>query len=155
MTLWPGQPLDLQWGHDDRPATGPAELKKASLLRFFAKLDAGDLSAFELFAPDFVHHHPLPGAGDGTRDGARRGMTLLREAIPDLRIAVQSVLVEGEAAAVRLRSSGTLKRPLPGLEAPLGPIELRVALLYRFAGAQIAEEWIDRAASTMWESKGT
>jgi L-ascorbate metabolism protein UlaG (beta-lactamase superfamily)/predicted ester cyclase len=152
MTLWPGQHLDVHWGYDLRPDGGPAEQKKASLLRFFARLEAGDLGAFELFAPDFVHHHPLPGAGDGTRDGARRGLSLLREAIPDLRIAVQSVLVEGDAAAVRIRTSGTLKRQLPGLGAPLGPIELVVSMLYRFAGAQILEEWIDHDASTTWDA---
>src|SRR5439155_640223 len=61
MTLTPGQRLDVNWGYGARSSGGPAEQKKASLLGFFAKLNAGDLSAFELFTPDFVHHHPLPG----------------------------------------------------------------------------------------------
>ncbi|MDB4980875.1 MAG: fold metallo-hydrolase [Myxococcales bacterium] len=152
MTLWPGQRLSIHWGDDARPEADPAVQKRAALLRFFARLDAGDLDAFELFAPDFVHHHPLPGSGDGTRDGARRGMARLREAIPDVRITVERLIVEGEAAAVRILTSGTLTRPLPGLDAPLGPIRLKVSMLYRFAGAQIAEEWIDRETSTTWAS---
>jgi hypothetical protein len=45
-------------------------------------------------------------------------------------------------------NSGTLKRPLPGLDAPLGPVQLNVIMLYRFVGAQIAEEWFDVDAST-------
>jgi L-ascorbate metabolism protein UlaG (beta-lactamase superfamily)/predicted ester cyclase len=152
MTLTPGQRLDLHWGYGARQGGGPAEQKKASLVDFFAKLNAGDLSAFDLFTGDFVHHHPLPG-GDPTREGARRGMAAMREAIPDMRVTVESVIVEGEVAAVRIVNSGTLKRPLPGLDVPLGPVQLNIIMLYRFVGAQIAEEWFDVDASTRWSAK--
>jgi L-ascorbate metabolism protein UlaG (beta-lactamase superfamily)/predicted ester cyclase len=152
MTLTPGQQLDVERGYSPRPESSPAAQKRASLLGFFEKLNAGDLGAYDLFTADFVHHRPLPGAGDATREGARRGMGLMREAIPDMRIAVEAVIVEGEVAAVRIVNVGTLKQKLPGLNAPLGPITLNVTMLYRFAGAQIAEEWLDVDASTKWDS---
>jgi L-ascorbate metabolism protein UlaG (beta-lactamase superfamily)/predicted ester cyclase len=153
MTLTPGQRLDVQWGDGPRAGGGAAEQKKASLLAFFAKLNAGDLSAFDLFTPGFVHHHPLPGA-DPTREGARRGMARMREAIPDMRIAVDAVIVEGEVAAARIVNSGTLKQELPGFAAPPGPVQMNVTMLYRFEGAQIAEEWFDVDASTRWRTEG-
>jgi L-ascorbate metabolism protein UlaG (beta-lactamase superfamily)/predicted ester cyclase len=149
MTLTPGQRLDVDWGYEASTDGGAAEQKKASLFGFFAKLNDGDLSAFDLFTPDFVHHHPLPG-GDPTREGARRGMAAMREAIPDMRVTVEGVVVEGEVAAVRIVNSGTLKRPLTGLDVPLGPVQLNIIMLYRFVGAQIAEEWFDVDASTRW-----
>jgi len=152
MTLTPGQRLEVHWGYGARQGGGPAERKKASLVDFFTKLNAGDLGAFDIFTADFVHHHPLPG-GDPTREGARRGMAAMREAIPDMRVNVEGVIVEGEVAAVRIVNSGTLKRALPGLDVPLGPVQLNIIMLYRFVGAQIAEEWFDVDASTKWSAK--
>jgi L-ascorbate metabolism protein UlaG (beta-lactamase superfamily) len=151
ITLKPGKRLAVRWGgdgHDDDAATAR---RLESLLGFFAKLDGGDLSAFDLFAPGFVHHKPLPGAGDGTREGARRGFAQLREVVPDLRLRVESLLVEGDAVAVRLAQTGTVARQLPGWQLPLGKLDGHVFMLYRFDGAQIVEEWIDSAASLAWD----
>jgi SnoaL-like polyketide cyclase len=77
-------------------------------------------------------------------------MALMREAIPDMRTTVKAVIVEGEVAAARIVTSGTMKRPIQGLGMPLGPIELSITMLYRFVGSQIAEEWFDVDASTRW-----
>ena len=136
VALSPGKELAIRWGF----AAGSD--RQRSVLDFFAKLDAGDLSAFELFAPSFVHHKPLPGAGDDTREGARRGFGLFRDAVPDLHLEVESVLVEGEGVAVRVRRSGTLKRAIPDLQLPVGPFSDDMFMLYRFEGPQITEEWI-------------
>jgi predicted ester cyclase len=151
ITLKPGKELALQWGfaapHDDAVAH-----KQKALLDFFARLEAGDVSAFDLFAPGFVHHSPLPGAGDNTREGARRGFARLREAVPDQRLKVEGLLVEGEGVAVRLCHAGTLTRALPGLDVPLGQFERRLFMLYRFDGPKIVEEWIDGASAPANES---
>jgi L-ascorbate metabolism protein UlaG (beta-lactamase superfamily)/predicted ester cyclase len=152
IAMRPGKQLAIHWGFDTPSADAGVTQKRALLLDFFARLDRGDLSAFELFGPGFVHHRPLPGAGDGTRDGARRGFALLREAVPDLRLRVDSILVEGEGAAVRLAHAGTLRRAVPGLHLAEGAFDQRIFMLYRFEGAHIAEEWIDSAASTAWDA---
>jgi L-ascorbate metabolism protein UlaG (beta-lactamase superfamily)/predicted ester cyclase len=153
ITLKPGKRLAIRWGFDTRNEEAAVAQKQKSLLDFFAKLDAGDLGAFELFAPNFVHHKPLPGAGDNTREGARRGFSRLREAVPDLRLKVESLLVEGEGVAVRLSRAGTVERTVAGLHLPLGHFDDHLCMLYRFDGAQIAEEWIDSDASTAaWDS---
>src|SRR5262249_33225540 len=93
ITLKPGKRLALNWGFDTQNDEAAVAQKQKALLGFFAKLDAGDLTAFDLFAPSFVHHKPLPGAGDNTREGARRGFALFREAVPDQRLKVESLLV--------------------------------------------------------------
>ncbi len=152
MTLKPGQRLGITWGFDARTDDAAAAQKKQSVHDFFARLDHGDLGAFDLFADDFLHHKPLPGAGDGSREGARRGFSLLRDAVPDLRLRVDSLLVEGDVVAVQLSHSGTLKRAVPGLHLPVGRFDQSIHMLYRFDGARIVEEWIDNDASTGWEA---
>jgi len=152
IPLKPGKRLAVRFGYDAARDDAAVADKHGRILGFFAQLDRGDLSAFDLFAPSFVHHQPLPGAGGSGREHARRGFAQLREAVPDLRLTVESLLVEGEVVAVRLRHAGTVTRPVPGLHLPVGPFDKHVHMLYRFDGAQIAEEFIDRDASTAWDS---
>jgi L-ascorbate metabolism protein UlaG (beta-lactamase superfamily)/predicted ester cyclase len=147
MTLAPGQQLDIAWGREGEAAAVSDAQKQQHLLRFFDKLNARDLSAFDLFSSDFVHHQPLATAPDTSREGARAGMKRLQEAIPDFRVCVDRIVIEGDAAIVRVLQSGTLARAIPGLGAP-GPMNTRTTMLYRFSGSQIAEEWIDGSALT-------
>jgi L-ascorbate metabolism protein UlaG (beta-lactamase superfamily) len=75
VTLAPGQPLELSWGGAQQAATDTSNVRTALVPSFFDKLNVGDMSAFDLFAADFVHHRPLPGAVDHGREQARTGMT--------------------------------------------------------------------------------
>jgi predicted ester cyclase len=142
MALAPGQLLTLASGSSLVEGTAEGR-KRASILAFFARLNAGDLDAFDLFAADFLHHHPLPTAPDGSREGARLGLIRLREVIRDFHVEVEHVIVEGDAVLVRIVQSGTLTRAVLGLAHPAGPMKTRTTLLYRFQHDHVAEEWID------------
>ena len=125
-----------------------------SVLGFFRRLSAGDFDAFDLFAPSFVHHRPLPGASDASREGARRAMQKLREAIPDMQLEVEHVVVEGEAVGVRVRASGNATGSIPGAPGLSGPVTRRVTMLYLFGGEQVVQEWIDDDTTTEWSAAG-
>jgi predicted ester cyclase len=76
-------------------------------------------------------------------------MRRLYAAIPDLHIKVEQVVVEGDVAAVRIFQTGTLARPLAGLDAAPGPTAVSATLLFRFRGEQVVEEWIDSDTTTL------
>lgn len=74
-------------------------------------------AARRLYAPDVVDRNPAPGQRPGV-DGILDVLGWLREAAPDLRMAIGAYLVEGEWAADRWVMTGThTGTPLMGLPA--------------------------------------
>jgi predicted ester cyclase len=145
----------MQWGDDtvltavvsSSPSRGADVARRRGLmLDFFSKLDVGDLSAFDLFGPGFVHHNRLPGAANDSRDEARRAFGTFHQFAPDMRHDVQDIVVEGELVALRVIHSGTLQREVPGFDLPTGPFQRTLWMLYRFQGNAITEEWLARTA---------
>jgi hypothetical protein len=114
---------------------------------FFAKLDAGDLTAFDLFAPRFVHHRPLPGAADASRESARAAFARMRGAIGDMRHEIESLRVLGELVVLRVVHAGTRGDADPGLAVAPGRFARQLLMVYRFEGASVVEEWLEELAS--------
>lgn len=145
----------MQWGDDTvltaAVSSSPSRdfevaRKRGLMLDFFNKLDVGDLSAFDLFGPGFVHHNRLPGAANDSREEARRAFGTLHQSAPDMRHDVQDIVVEGEFVALRVVHSGTLQREVPGFESESGRFQRTLWMLYRFQGNAIMEEWLARTA---------
>jgi L-ascorbate metabolism protein UlaG (beta-lactamase superfamily)/predicted ester cyclase len=142
ITLAPGQVLDVVAPVAAETSAARQAARKAAVYEMMAKLDAGDWTAFDLFAPDFVHHNLLPGTQGTPRERAQAGMRAMRTAIPDLRIDVRSVVADGDLVAVRLIQKGTPEQPLFGM--PTGrPLAISSSILFRFRGDHVVEEWID------------
>jgi steroid delta-isomerase-like uncharacterized protein len=114
----------------------------------------GNVDAIEeLYAPDFVGHHP--GAPDWIgRDGVREMVGRVRRAFPDFTESVEDVVVDGDKVVTRFTASGTHLGPL-GDTPPTGR-SIRVAemAICRVVGGQIAEKWgvVDRLS--MFEQLG-
>lgn len=82
-------------------------------------LDARDLTAVDdYFAPDFVSHNQPPGLAPG-RDGVREFFALVRDGLPDVDVAVDELVAEGDRVAVATTISGTHRGELFG-HAPTG-----------------------------------
>jgi steroid delta-isomerase-like uncharacterized protein len=101
----------------------------------------GDLSAVdELYAADFVGHHPGQPDWIGP-ESVKRVVIAIREAFPDFRESVEDVLVEGDKVATRFTSTGTHL----GAYREFGPTGRRVALtemgFFRVSGGRIVEKW--------------
>jgi predicted ester cyclase len=114
---------------------------------FFAKLDAGDLTAFDLFAPMFVHHRPLPGAADASRASARAAFARMRAEIGDMRHELESLRVLGDLVVLRVVHAGTRGDADPGLAVAPGRFARQLLMIYRFEGTSIVEEWLEELAS--------
>ncbi len=92
----------------------------------------------ELFAPDFVEHQV--GIRPG-RDGVRDSIRDLRTAFPDLRLAVEDVVAEGDLVWARIRATGTHQGPFLGTAGTGRPIRVDVIDIVRLAGGRIVEHW--------------
>ena len=77
-----------------------------------------------------------------------RGVDQIREmiegyltAFPDLHMAVEQRVVEGDRISTLWRATGTHDGPLDDIEPTGKKINITGQLIMRFAGSRIAEEW--------------
>lgn len=107
----------------------------------------------ELYAPDFVGHHPGQPDWIG-RDGVKEVVARVRRTFPDFTESVEDILVEGDKVVTRFTSSGTHLGPLRDA-APTGRhVRIAEMAICRVVRGQIAEKWgvIDRLG--MFEQLG-
>jgi predicted ester cyclase len=119
--------------------------RRESLLRFVAEcVNTGNFESMgETFAPEHVMHSP---AGDLDSAGVIGMLSALRAAMPDFKMTIDLVAVEGDYAATRRHFAGTFTQPMPGangLLPPNGkPIYLEILNTFRFNEAGlVVEEW--------------
>ncbi|MCP4573855.1 MAG: ester cyclase [bacterium] len=101
----------------------------------------GDVSvAAELCAPDVVQHDPLTTRlTDMVAYVAYLGE--VRQAFPDLVLAIEDVVAEGDKVVVRWTFSGTHRQEMRGLAATGRKVTFAGMSMYRLAGDRIAEIW--------------
>jgi ketosteroid isomerase-like protein len=103
---------------------------KALVRRMYHAASTGDVGAVdEIFAPDF-YSHPLESAGTGP---IREGWIAIREKFPDLRVAAEDIVVDGDRMAVRATVRTTPDADDPG--------RATLMEMMRVADGRIAELW--------------
>jgi len=104
----------------------------------------GNLSvADEVFAEDYIEHHPLPPGFPSGREAVRRFAAGLRGAFPDLQYTIEDIFAEGDRVAVRLTGHGTHQGrwellPLPPTGRVVTWVEMHIC---RMADGKLAEHW--------------
>jgi predicted ester cyclase len=94
----------------------------------------------ELFAPDFVNHDPLPGMA-GNRDGFKRGLAMLFGAFPDLQVADDDLIAEGDRVVSRGTFRGPNRGPFAGI-APTGkPVVFQGIAIFRIVDGKVTDRW--------------
>jgi predicted ester cyclase len=78
---------------------------------------------------------------EGTRAEAAGLHDVLTTAFPDLRIAVEDVVAEGDRVVVRLRFTGTHDGPFQGLEPTGRPVDFGAIRIYRLVDGVVVETW--------------
>ena len=112
---------------------------RAFVARYIDAYNAADWDTIrELVSPDYVHH-----SGEQTFDfaGFVGGATWLRDGMPDLRVEVLDLLVDGDRAAVRFQVRGTHTSSFLGEEPSGRAITLDGTTVFHFADGHIAEDW--------------
>ena len=119
-----------------------ADANRAVVRRFVEQvLAGGDFAALaELAAPDCVDHAAPANGAPGL--AAIAGVVVLwRAAFPDLAIAIEDLLAEGELVAVRSTVRGTHRGDFFGLPPTGRRVAVAALALYRLAGGRIVERW--------------
>ena len=123
--------------------TGSSDQISRQTLRTFRRVFCqGDLDAADrLFGPDYVDHDPNGPSAERGPAVVRRFLTDYREAFPDLRLAVEEQVVEGDTVLTRWKGhSSRGRRDL--VDASRGRYRLLQGVtVTRFSSAQAVEGW--------------
>jgi steroid delta-isomerase-like uncharacterized protein len=118
---------------------------KATLRRFVDATNSGDPERLvetidEVFAPDVRISTPLPVAATGAVAIKEVFTTLLR-AYPDLHIAVDDLIEEGDKVVALQTVTGTHRGEYMGLPPTGRSVAYHEVFVFRYAGDRIAETW--------------
>ncbi|MDR3081018.1 MAG: ester cyclase [Streptomyces sp.] len=120
---------------------------KATLHRLHDAVNTGDVEVIsktidEIVAPDVLFHAPVPMGMTGAQALKQVWEVLLR-AFPDLHVAVEDVIVEGDKVVSRNTVTGTHQGEHRGLGLPATgrSVTYNEIFILRFADGRIAEIW--------------
>ena len=119
----------------------PEELKAHARRVPEELLTQGDLSVADaVFAPDLVHHGPIPHAPGVA--GAKQFALALRRAFPDLCAIVEDEIAEGDWVVQRLTLSGTHRGEYCGLPPTGRRATWQLVAIQRLGhDGKVAEHW--------------
>ena len=107
----------------------------------------------ELIAEDFVEHQPLPGTAQG-REGVKQTMVMVRSAFPDVRIAVEADVAEGDMLFAMGTMTGTHQGEFMGIPATGKAISVLFMDLFRVRDGKFVEHWALFDTAAMMEQLG-
>jgi steroid delta-isomerase-like uncharacterized protein len=118
------------------------EANKAVVRRVVDEMwNRGDQEAVEeLIAPDMVEHGAF-GSGTGGREDARDTVSRMRSAFPDLVLAAEDLIAEGDSVALHWTGRGTHEGEFLGVPPTGAAITARGLDLYRVVDGQVVEHW--------------
>jgi hypothetical protein len=118
---------------------------KATYRRFQDAANTGDAELIsktidEVVEPDVLTRTPLPVEATGTQ-ALKEVFARLHRAFPDLHIAVEDMIAEGDKVVCRNTVTGTHQGEYMGLPPTGKSIRYNEIFIVRFAGGRIAETW--------------
>jgi ketosteroid isomerase-like protein len=128
---------------------------KAVVRRFYAELDAGNLSAMdELVSPDFVDHDPppIPGLPPGLA-GLKQAFEIFWRSTPGTHEVLDQV-AEGDLVVTRIRARGRFAEDLGPIPATGGPLDVTATAIYRVDDGRLTEHWGETDSLTLMQQLG-
>ncbi|MCV7259246.1 ester cyclase [Mycobacterium shimoidei] len=125
--------------------TAPETINKVSFSRFHDAVNTGDLQVIskvidELVEPDALIRTPAPVDGTGAA-ALKQVWAMLLRAFPDLHLAVEDMIAEGDKVVVRNTVTGTHRGEYMGL-APTGKsVTYNEIFIFRFVNGRVVETW--------------
>ena len=115
---------------------------------FYDSIKEGEVDRIGgLMADDFIGHEETPGLAP-TKAGVIEFFRMYRVAFPDMRMAVEEVLISGDKAVVRARVTGTQQGEFMGMPATGRSVNVKLIDIMRFGDDGLAHEhWV---SSTHW-----
>ena len=129
-----------------------SEANKELVRRHFEEIFNGQTFSVcdEIMAEDYIENavapfgQSAPGKVNGPQAMCATAEWLLAQ-FPDMHMAIEAMVSEGDTVAVRVLSEGTNLGPLNGVVPPTGRrFTARQSHWYRVAGGKLAEHWATR-----------
>ncbi|MFF1833499.1 ester cyclase [Streptomyces sp. NPDC058231] len=122
-----------------------ATSESAEFSRLHDAVNTGDAEVIsktidEVVAPDLLFHAPVPTGVTGVQ-ALKQVWTVLLRAFPDLHVAVEDVIAEGDKVVFRNTVTGTHLGEYRDLPPTGRPVRYDEIFIMRFAGGRIAEIW--------------
>ncbi|MDN3354873.1 ester cyclase [Actinomadura sp. DC4] len=122
-----------------------AQENKAAFMRLHDAMNSGDVEVMaktidEVVAPDVLIRTPLPIGATGA-EALKQVWTVLLRAFPDLHVAVEDLIAEGDRVVSRNTVTGTNRGEYMGRPPTGRPVTYNEIFIFRFAGGRIAETW--------------
>ena len=121
-----------------------SETNKTVSRRFFEEaFGKGNLNVLdEIIAPDHVNNGPgaLPELPTGP-DGAKKLVTVYRNAFPDIRFTIEDQIAEGDQVVTRWTADGTHQGELIGIPPTNKTSTVTGIAVDRIVNGKIAETW--------------
>jgi steroid delta-isomerase-like uncharacterized protein len=102
-------------------------------------LDTLEDALAEVYADNVVLHEP----DEDVRgiEGLKQFVSMIRSAIPDLRITLEEDIAEGDKVVSRWRAQGTHQGELMGIAPTSNQVMITGITIHRIEEGKIAEEW--------------
>ncbi len=123
-------------------STTRSEQNNVSIVRRRIEKFAGEGNvalADELFAPNYVNHDPpYP---DSTRKQVQQNIIQSHVGLPDVHIAIEDIITEGDRVVTRYTLRGTHQGELRGIPPTGRRVTLQGIVISRVVEGRIVEEW--------------
>jgi steroid delta-isomerase-like uncharacterized protein len=102
-------------------------------------LDTLEDALAEVYADDIILHEP----DEDVRgiEGLKQFVSMIRSAIPDLRITLEEDIAEGDKVVSRWRAQGTHQGELMGIAPTGNQVIITGITIHRIEEGKIVEEW--------------
>jgi steroid delta-isomerase-like uncharacterized protein len=126
-------------------STAQETSNKATFRRFHDAMNTGDAEVIsktidELVDPNVLIRTPLPIDATGAQ-ALKQVWAMLLRAFPDLHVAVEDVIAEGDKLVCRNTVTGTHQGEYMGLPPTGKSVTYNEIFIVRFADGRIAETW--------------
>jgi steroid delta-isomerase-like uncharacterized protein len=134
-----------------------SEANKGLARRSWEIVTKGDLDTLDdalqkVYADDIVMHEP----DEDVRgiEGIKRFVSMIRSALPDLRVTLEDDIAEGNKVVSRWRAQGTHQGELMGIAPTGNQVAITGITIHRIEEGKIVEEWENWDALGMMQQIG-
>ena len=119
-----------------------AEENKTTMRRYLDVFEQGNIELLdELLAPDYVNRTPATPDLPTGPEGVKGVVSMFRSAMPDLRVAVEDMIAEGDKVATRYTLEGTHEGELFGVPPTGRRLSIKSMTVERVSDGKIREHW--------------
>ncbi len=126
-------------------STAQTTSNKATFTRLHDAMNTGDVGFISktidaVVEPDLLFHAPVPVGANGVQ-ALKQVMAILLRVYPDLHLAVEDLIAEGDKVVGRTTVTGTHRGEYLGIEPTGKSVTYNEIFIFRFVDGRVAEIW--------------